>query len=213
LLSFSKLFERKCNIEGTQKIFGHFSKKIGSYFSGGKDSRPSSLLSISIKNRVTPDTRIRISILKLMAKRYRDSNAGSRVQVIGYDPRPLLKITPPVGASDRRTKVFNYIEACRSLPTTFDAADLDPILRRVSPKLHGQIKATFIVLSDDMKRSGPRATRPAPGSVGPTDDASSGTGSESNAPDPDHEGFVEVGPRRGVRRHADSPPGSPSAKR
>jgi len=96
-------------------------RKFGSFFAGGKDVRPPSFAGISIKNRVTPDTRIRISILKLMAKRYRDNNPGAKVQVIGYDPRPLIKITPPAGSSDRRTKVFNYIEACRSLPATFDS--------------------------------------------------------------------------------------------
>jgi hypothetical protein len=163
-------------------------KTFGSFFAGGKDSRPEVFKSVSIKNRVTPDTRIRISLLKLMAKRYKDSNPGSKVQVIGYDPRPLLKIIPPAGASDRRTRVFNYVEACRSLPATFDSADLDPILRRVHPSLRGDIRSTFIVLSDDMLR--PRSVAPE-------------VSDEASAPEP----------RRGTTRPATSPPGSPSAKR
>ena len=81
--------------------------KFGSFFLGGagNDRRPAALKGISIKNRVTPNTKTRISILKLLANRYRDSNPGSRVKVIGYDPRPLLKIIPAASASDRRQQV------------------------------------------------------------------------------------------------------------
>jgi hypothetical protein len=172
-------------------------KTFGAFFAGSKDGRPHHLQKVSIKNRVTPDTRIRISILKLMAKRYRDSNPGSKVQVIGYEPRPLIKIIPPAGSSDRRTRVFNYVEACRSLPSVFDAADLDPILRRVHPNLRGNIKSTFIVLSDDMLR--PRPLASAPTAIPGTD------------PDSDSEMSEQSGSRRGTRRSAESPPGSPSA--
>ena len=51
--------------------------KFGSYFVGGKgDQRPESMKPYSVKNRVTPETSIRISVLKLLAQRYRDSNPG-----------------------------------------------------------------------------------------------------------------------------------------
>ena len=83
--------------------------RFGSFFVGGKgDQRPAKLKPYSIKNRVTPETKIRITVLKLLAKRYRESNPGSKVAVIGYDPRPLIKITPPNSASDRRVKVYFY---------------------------------------------------------------------------------------------------------
>jgi len=185
-------------------------RKFGSFFHGGADSRPAEFKEISIKNRVTPDTRIRISILKLMAKRYKDSNAGSRVQVIGYDPRPLIKITPPVGASDRRTKVYNYIEACRALPSTFSATDLDPILRRVHPSLRGQIRATFMVLSDDMMRS----RRPESAASASAPSESLDLADVAEVDDADELPPSGSNPRRGIRRGASSPPrGPPSHKR
>ena len=124
--------------------------KFGSFFLGRDDKRPDALKHINIKNRVTPETRIRIDILKLLAKRYRDSNPGARVQVISYDPRPSIKIVPAAGASDRRTKHFNYVEAVRKLPSNFSSAEITPILRRVNPELHGRIASIFIVLSDDL---------------------------------------------------------------
>ena len=124
--------------------------KFGSYFVGGRgDQRPPELKPYSIKNRVTPETKIRISVLKLLAQRYRDSNPGSRVAVIGYQPRPLIKITPPSNASDRRVKSFNYVEAVKTLPTNFSASELAPIIRRINPRLAGQIRSIFIILSDD----------------------------------------------------------------
>jgi len=56
-------------------------RKFGSYFRGGQDGRPEALKDISVANRVTPETKIRISIMKLLARKYKDSNPGSRTQV------------------------------------------------------------------------------------------------------------------------------------
>ena len=125
--------------------------KFGSFFLGGRgDQRPEALKPFSIKNRITPETKIRISILKLLAKRYWDSNPGSKVQVIGYEARPMIKITPAQGASDRRVKTFNYIEAIKNLLTNFSSEELSVISRSVSEKLFGQLRALFVVISDDV---------------------------------------------------------------
>ena len=50
--------------------------KFGTYFLGQVDRRPEAMKPYSVKNRLTPETKIRISVLKLLAKRYRDSNPG-----------------------------------------------------------------------------------------------------------------------------------------
>ena len=114
-------------------------KKFGVFFHGGVDKRPEGLDHVNIKNLVTRETRTRISILKLLAKKYRDSNPGSKVQVIGYDPRPMIKITPPASATDRRIMSFNFIEAIRKLPCNFTPAEVAPIIRRIDPQLVGQV--------------------------------------------------------------------------
>ena len=109
---------------------------------------------------------IRIDLLKLFAKRYRDSNPGSKVKVIGYDPRPLIKIVPAASASDRRVKVFNFIEACKKLPANFTPEEVEPIVRRINPELHGRIRSLFVVLSDDMvKKRSDKSGTSAPPSV------------------------------------------------
>ena len=128
-------------------------RKFGSFYLGSQDKRPDGLRHVNIKNRVTPETRTRIDVLKLLAHRYRTSNPGSKVQVIHYDPRPLIKITPAPSASDRRTLVYNYIDAVRKLPSNFTSAEAEPVLRRINPVMAGSIRSTFVVLSDDMFRS------------------------------------------------------------
>ena len=124
-------------------------RKFGSFFFGGRVQKPEAFSDISIKNRLTPETHTRISVMKLLAKRYRDANPGSKVQVIGYDARPMMKITPPSSASDRRVKSYNYIQAVTKLPINFPTSDFDPILGRINPELAGRIRSLFIVLSDD----------------------------------------------------------------
>ena len=90
------------NLEDSKAIW----TKFGSFFLGGKNAKPPSLKDFNIKNRVTAETKTRINILKLLAKKYRESNPDGKAQVISYDPRPLIKITPPASSTDRRTKVY-----------------------------------------------------------------------------------------------------------
>jgi hypothetical protein len=44
--------------------------KFGMFFVGGTDHRPESLKEVSISNRVTPGTQVRLAIMKVMGKRY-----------------------------------------------------------------------------------------------------------------------------------------------
>ena len=122
--------------------------KFGSFFVGGQDRRPDALRTISISNKITPGTQIRLMLLKLLAKRYLTSNPGSRTRVIGYEARPLLKITPPETVS-KKVKIYNFIEAVTKLPTCFTPAEIQPILSKARIHFRGSIRSTFIVLSDD----------------------------------------------------------------
>ena len=112
---------------------------FGTFFVGSKDGRPDDLKHVNIKNRVTPQTKIRIDILKLLAQRYRDSNPDGRAAVVSHETRPLIKITPPPSAKDRRVKVYNYIDAVKRLPCNFTTAEITPILRRMDPEWLGQV--------------------------------------------------------------------------
>jgi hypothetical protein len=123
--------------------------KFGSYFVGKIDRRPEALKGVSISNRITPGTQVRILVLRLLASRYEKSNPGGRAKVIGYESRPIIRITPPSESTDKRVKTFTYMEAIRYLPTCFTKAEVQPILAKIDPKFRGKLRSTFVVLSDD----------------------------------------------------------------
>ena len=174
----SALQRQDANVADSQEIRA----KFGSFFVGGLDKRPDSLRSVSVSNKVTPGTQIRLMILKLMAKRYRASNPDGQARVIGYESRPTIKITPPESSKDRRVKVFTFIEAIKKLPTSFTAAELRPIVSKARVHFKDKLRQTFVVLSDDMSSLPPpsaAATRPdgqdEAGSVVESDDEESET--------------------------------------
>lgn len=111
---------------------------------------------------------------------------GSRVKVISYESRPMIKITPGPSSKDRRVQSYNYIKAVKVLPTNFSSAEVAPIIRRINPKLVGQIKSTFIVLSDDdykpwVSKSAP-PSRPTAPAASRTSTTSSSTDSQGSTP-------------------------------
>ena len=124
--------------------------KFGFFFTGGTDTRPPHFKGVSVRNALTKNTRIRIDILHLFGQTYKASNAGAQYKVIGYRPRPVLKLFPPPDAADRRVKSFTFIEAVRRLPFRFTSEDIEPILRKIDSESHGKIRSIFVVLSDDM---------------------------------------------------------------
>lgn len=127
--------------------------KFGYFFSGGRDNRPASLGGISISNRITPASQIRLALLKLIGKRYLDANEGSSVKIIGFEARPMIKIVPPSGAGDSRIKNFTFIEAVRRLPASFTPEELKPVLTKVGKRFSGKLRSLFVILDDDMLSS------------------------------------------------------------
>ena len=198
--------------------------KFSSYFAGGNDSRPASLSAISVRNCVTPGTLARVAILQLLAKRYKESNPGSRVQVVAYESRPILRLTPPPTSSDTRTMTFTFIEAISKLPTSFDQVEVDGLMKRISPRLHGSLRSTFIVISDDMLSTAKKVTKKSSKSAAQSSQSSSQGSSRSIAAassdvadvasDQDSSEFrTPEGPPREGRKRGASGGSGPIAKR
>jgi hypothetical protein len=138
----------------------------------------------------------------------------------------LLKITPPEGASDRHTKVYNFIEAIKRLPTCFTPSEIEDLIKRISPKLHGNLKALFVVINDDMlpsrgarsrsKRNPAPVTAPAPSSSTVADsevsEVSSDEGEAEADPVPPTPVSVSRGNKRGAPESRGSGRGSKSRK-
>ena len=89
--------------------------------------------------------------MQTLALNYKKSNPGSKVQVINYEPRPMLCLTPPQWASDPRVMNFNFIEAITKLPARFAKKDLAAIMKTTIGKFKGQLLSLFVVLSDDQR--------------------------------------------------------------
>ena len=107
------------------------------------------------------------NLFQVIGRRYKDSNQGSSVKVIGYDSRPILRIIPPPDAKSRRVKTFTFIEAIKKYPTTFSKSDLEFILSKVGYKQKGQLRSLFVCINDDMMATIKRGSRqvPAPASA------------------------------------------------
>ena len=135
--------------------------KFSGFFAGGTNTLPPALKGVSIRNRVSKATSTRITLLRLFGSRYVESHPGSSFKVLGFEPRPLLKLFPAPDSDEKRVLTYNYIEALRSLPTDFPNEDLEPIASRVSPKLKGRLRQVFGILNDDMVRNHPHEQKSA----------------------------------------------------
>ena len=124
--------------------------KFGFFFEGGVNKRPPHFKNVSIRNALTKNTRIRISLLHLYGTHYKESNSGSKYKVIGFRPRPVLKLIPGPDASDRRVQTYSFIDAARKLPARFSAEEVTPLVQKIDSEFHGRIRAIFVVLTDDM---------------------------------------------------------------
>ena len=145
--------------------------------------------------------------------------------MISYEPRPLIKITPAASASDRRVQSYNYVEAVKTLPTNFPAGEINPIIRRVNPKLLGQIRSIFIAITDDqyrqlrLKQSNPAApavpTAPAAASTpAARSDSNQGSAAESeNEVEPEPEPFVPAPSGRNSKKRGASSEASNRSKK
>ena len=124
---------------------------------------------------------------------------------MGYEARPLLRISPPQSASDRRTKVFNYIQAVQTLPTNFTPDEYRSIMSRVNPSLYKKLRETFIVLDDDLEKVNVRSPAIDPNSASEVATDASGSRPLSGA------NLTSVGSRgRGHKRQPDSPGSHPA---
>jgi hypothetical protein len=85
--------------------------------------------------------------------------------VIGFEPRPLLKITPPPGATDKRIRTFTYIEAVQKLRCVFSNDDIDSLVKQLGTKYTGMVKSLFVVIDDDTVREARKTSTTAQGRV------------------------------------------------
>ena len=111
-------------------------------------SRPPPLKGVSIRNKITPDTKIRISILHQFGRVFTESNNGSFYKVCGFVSRPTLITIPPKNSTTRQ-RTYTFMQAVTLLPATFSDEHLTQIFQVVSNQQPGKLQSLFVVLNDD----------------------------------------------------------------
>ena len=184
------------NVYNVQMDSVYSSKRIKDLFSGFfRGNRPHPipppLKGVSVRNKVTPNTKIRISILHQLGMIFKESNPGGSYQVHGYKPRPTLVTIPPQGSASRQ-RTYNFMQAVTQLPATFSDEHLTRIFQVVSNQQPGSLESLFVVLNDDdrdrclelvkqrrstdQSRSAPSGSRSAPSGSGVIAGSFSGLG-------------------------------------
>ena len=133
----------------------HSSGRIREIFSGffrrnRPVSRPPALKDVSIRNKITPDTKIRISILHQFGTIYQSATRGASYKVSGHDARPLLLTIPAHGSTDRQ-RTYTFMQAVTHLPATFSDDHLTRIFQVVSNQQQGKLQSLFVVINDDQR--------------------------------------------------------------
>ena len=110
--------------------------------------KPPSLKFVEVRNKVTLETKIRISILRQLGAIWKDANKGSDFKVKGFDPRPVL-ITLPARGSSERPRTYNFIQAATTLNANFNDEHLVRIYQNVKNHHQGNLRSLFLVIDDD----------------------------------------------------------------
>ena len=132
------------------------SRRLRDMYSGffGRNSRvklPQVLRGVSVRNKITKETRVRIAIMQELGNNFTSSNPGSSVKVKGYQSRPLLVTIPAQvsgAAPSDRVRTYTFIQAVKTLPPTFTDASLAAIFSIIGGQYQGELQRLFVVLSD-----------------------------------------------------------------
>ena len=174
------------------------SKNIRDLFSGFfRRNRPmklpQDLRGISVRNKITKETKIRIEILRAQGELHKASNPGSSYHLRGYESRPLLAIYPPQNSGGQQ-RTYNFIQAATTLSTRFSDDHLVQIYQVVGNSCMGKLRSMFIVLNDDDRDrcaqlvSQSRSSRGRRGPAVPQPGSGSGSGSSATV----HFGTVQT---------------------
>ena len=106
---------------------------------------------IFIANSVTLATRVRIDILKAMAKK--NSNEKEIMLVSAFVSRPVIHVRSKDGGS--RLGVFNFSDALVRFGSNLTVIELEEAYRRAGLAFRGQLQQNFVVLTEQIS-SGPR---------------------------------------------------------
>ena len=154
----------------------------------------SELESLFLTNCVNLATRIRVDIMKAIARRL--TNDKDLAYVAGFTSRPMMHIrmAGPPSVNTRPLKSFTFIDAVSRFGRQLNKEELETAYGRAGRSFNGQLQQNFVVLNEHDQDRLQAVTRGA----GPTARGAPASGSGSAS------GSSSVsGPRKGVKRSGD----------
>jgi hypothetical protein len=117
-----------------------------------KKDLPEDLNELFISNSVNLATRIRVDIMKAIAKKI--TNDRELAYVAGFISRPMMHIRKAgPQTTDRPLMSYNFIEAVSRFGMKLKEADLGEAYHRASQIFAGQFRQNFVVLREEQDRA------------------------------------------------------------
>jgi hypothetical protein len=98
-----------------------------------------------VANSVSLSTRVRIDIMKALAKKI--SNSNVKAHVAAYSSRPILHVRTE-GGGPNASRAYTFIDAVLRYGSTLVQQDLDEAYRRAGTAFRGQLEQHFVVLRE-----------------------------------------------------------------
>ena len=99
---------------------------------------------VFIANSVNPATRVRIEIMKAIAKKI--SNADDQAYVVGFIPRPVMHIRKK--GEQAPSKTYSFVDAIKYHGGAVKTEDLGGAYARAGRAFEGQLLQNFVLLND-----------------------------------------------------------------
>lgn len=132
----------------TKEMATNLRKKFANLKKTGKDFGR-----INISNCVTLATRVRIDIMKAMAKKFKSERED--LFVFGYTSRPVLHVKPR--DTNQRPMWLAFSDALIRYGSGLEETDLGEAYRRAGIAFRGQLQQNFVVLRDKFVVETPRS--------------------------------------------------------
>jgi len=112
---------------------------------------------LHVANSVSLSTRVRVDIMKAMAKKISDKNFSAHVAA--YSSRPILHVRE-IGKPESSNRAFTFIDAILRYGGSVGQDDLEEAYKRAGSAFKGQLEQHFVVLKEMMTGPPPKGTRP-----------------------------------------------------
>jgi hypothetical protein len=101
---------------------------------------------VFIANSVNPPTRVRIEILKAIARKI--TNDKELAYVVGFIPRPVMHIKKKGNGDQAPFKTYSFVDAVKYHGGVLAQEDLGGAYARAGRAFDGQLQQNFVVLCD-----------------------------------------------------------------